>query len=62
MKTLLIHYTPRNERSNTKKLVDAFRSEVKNSEIEELNLSRDVPDFFLEENLASFVMYWRVLG
>lgn len=55
MKTLLVHYTPRNERSNTKKLMDAFRSEIRNSEIEELNLARDVPDFFLEENLAAYI-------
>ncbi len=55
MKTLLVHYTPRNERSNTKKLIDAFRSEIKNSEIEELNLSKDVPDFFLEENLDAYI-------
>ncbi len=55
MKTLLVHYTPRNERSNTKRLVDAFRSQIKNSEIEELNLSRDTPDLFLEENLAAYI-------
>ncbi|MDE1763755.1 MAG: NAD(P)H-dependent oxidoreductase, partial [Thaumarchaeota archaeon] len=55
MKTLLVHYTPRNERSNTKKLVDTFRSEIKNSDIEELNLSRDAPDLFLEENLAAYI-------
>ncbi|MDE1829609.1 MAG: NAD(P)H-dependent oxidoreductase [Thaumarchaeota archaeon] len=55
MKTLLVHYTPRNERSNTKQLVDAFRSGIKNSEIEELNLSQDVPDLFLEENLAAYI-------
>lgn len=55
MKTLLIHYTPRNELSNTKKLMEAFRSEIKNSEIEEMNLSQDVPDLLLEENLAAYV-------
>lgn len=55
MKTLLVHYTPRNERSNTKRLVDAFRSQVKNSEIEELNLSKNSPDFFLEDNLAAYI-------
>ncbi len=55
MKTLLVHYTPRKERSNTKKLIDAFKSEIKNSEVEELNLSKDVPDFFLEENLDAYI-------
>jgi len=55
VKTLLVHYTPRNERSNTKKLVDAFRSQIKNSVIEELNLSKDSPDFFLEDNLFAYI-------
>ncbi len=55
MKTLLVHYTPRNERSNTKKLIDAFRLEIKNSEIEDLNLSKDIPDFFLEGNLDAYI-------
>lgn len=55
MKTLLVHYTPRNEMSNTKRMVDAFRSQIKNSEVEELNLSRDNPDFFLEDNLAAYI-------
>ena len=55
MKTLLVHYTPRNERSTTKRLVDAFHSQIKNSEIEELNLLKDSPDFFLEDNLAAYI-------
>ena len=36
MKTLLVRYTPRNERSSTKKLLDAYREKIRNSEIEEL--------------------------
>ncbi len=55
MKTLLVKYTPRNERSSTKKLLDAFREKIKNSEIEELDLSNDVPDMFLAENLAAYI-------
>src|SRR5437660_1725600 len=55
MKTLLVKYTPRNERSSTKKLLDAFREKIKNSEIEELDLSKDVPDMFLEENLLAYI-------
>lgn len=55
MKTLLVQYTPRNEMSNSKKLLDAFRSEIRNSEIEELNLLQDVPDLLLEENLAAYI-------
>ena len=55
MKTLLIKYTPRNERSNTKKLLDAFLEEIKGSEIEELDLTKDVPELFLEESLAAYI-------
>jgi len=55
LRTLIVHYTPRNERSNTRKLVEAFRSEIKNSEIEELNLSRDAPDLFSEERLTAYI-------
>ena len=36
MKTLLVKYTPRNERPSTKKLLDAFREKIKNSEIEQV--------------------------
>lgn len=55
MKTLLVRYTPRNERSSTKKLLDAYREKIRNSEIEELDLSKDVPDMFLEENLLVYI-------
>ncbi len=43
MKTLLVKYTQRNERSNTNKPLDAFKTEIKNSDIEQLNLASDVP-------------------
>ena len=55
MKTLLVRYTPRNERSSTKKLLDAYRAKIRNSEIEELDLCMDVPDMFLEENLLAYI-------
>jgi FMN-dependent NADH-azoreductase len=55
MKTLLVKYTPRNERSSTKKLLDAFSEKIKNSGIEELDLSNDVPDMFLADNLAAYI-------
>jgi FMN-dependent NADH-azoreductase len=55
MKTLLVKYTPRNERSSTKKLLDAYREKIRNSEIEELDLCSDVPDMFLEENLLAYI-------
>jgi len=55
MKTLLVKYTPRNERSSTKKLLDAYREKIRNSEIEELDLCSDVPDMFLEANLLAYI-------
>lgn len=55
MRTLLVSYTPRNEMSNSKKLLDAFRSEAGGSEIDELNLAQDVPDMFLEESLSAYI-------
>jgi len=55
MKTLLVKYTPRNERSNTRKLLDAFQSEIKDSEVEELDLTKEVPDLFLVENLEAYI-------
>jgi FMN-dependent NADH-azoreductase len=55
LKTLIVKYTPRNERSNTKKILDAFIEEVKDSNLEELDLVKDVPDLFLEENLAAYI-------
>jgi FMN-dependent NADH-azoreductase len=54
MKTLIIKYIPRNEQSNTKKLLDAFREEIRNSDVEELDLLDDVPDLFLGNNLMAY--------
>ena len=50
-KTLVVKYTPRNERSSTKKILDAFVSEIKNSDIEEIDLAKDV---FMVKNLGIF--------
>jgi len=55
MKTLLVKYTPREERSNSKKLLDTFRNEIKNSEIEVLDLGIDVPDMFDAENMSAYI-------
>src|SRR5690349_17390990 len=55
MKTLLVRYTPRNERSSTKKLLDAYKGKITNSEIVELDLCSDVPDMFLEDSLLAYV-------
>jgi FMN-dependent NADH-azoreductase len=54
MKTLLVRYTPTHERSKTKALLDALRQEIKNSEVEELDLCIDVPDLFTPERMEAF--------
>lgn len=59
-KTLVISYLPGEERSNTKKLLDRFLSEVKNVEIEKLDLCKNAPDFFTHESLM--VYYERNYG
>ncbi len=48
-------YTPREERSTSKKLLDAFKGEIKNSEIEVLDLCIDVPDMFGVENMSAYI-------
>ncbi|MEI8347473.1 MAG: NAD(P)H-dependent oxidoreductase [Pseudomonadota bacterium] len=54
MKTLLITYLPRGDRSHTKKLVDFFKENYAHP-YEELNLLKDPPDFFLTENLSAYI-------
>ncbi len=55
LKTLIVKYTPRNGRSNTKKILDAFIEEINGFDVEELDLVKDVPDMFLEENLGAYI-------
>jgi FMN-dependent NADH-azoreductase len=55
MKTLIVKYIPRNEESNTKKLLDAFREEIGICDLEELNLLDDVPDMLLDDNLLAHI-------
>ena len=55
MKTLLVKYTPREERSNGKKLLDIFRNEIKNSEIEFLDLCMDTQDMFNVESINAYI-------
>ncbi len=58
MKTLLVQFTGRGERSNTKKLADHFLSQVEDVEV--LDLTKTVPDMFVKENLM--VYYKRNYG
>lgn len=54
-KTLVVKYIPRGERSNTKKILTEFKSKIKNSAIEELDLAKDTPDMFLDDNLMAYI-------
>jgi hypothetical protein len=55
MKTLIVKYITRNEQSNTKKLLDAFREEISISIVEELDLLDHVPDMLLDSNLLAYI-------
>jgi FMN-dependent NADH-azoreductase len=55
MKTLLVKYTPREEMSNSKKLLDAFRNEIKNSEVEVLDLCITIPDMFDVKSINAYI-------
>jgi FMN-dependent NADH-azoreductase len=55
MKTLVVSYLPRGERSHTKKLLDAFLETASGQKLEHLDLLADTPDMFLAENLGSYI-------
>jgi FMN-dependent NADH-azoreductase len=56
-KTLIVQYIPRGERSNTKKVLDAFLSEAKDkTEIEVLDLIENTPPLFLSDNLIAYIL------
>lgn len=55
VKTLIVKYIPRNEQSNTKKLLDGFREEINSPDIEELDLLYDVPDMLIDNNLLAYI-------
>lgn len=54
-KTLIVKYIPKNEQSNTKKLLDAFIEEISISDVEELDLLVDVPDMLIDKNLLAHI-------
>ena len=55
-KTLIVTYLPSGERSSTKKLVDAFLAAAKGkTQVEHLDLLKEVPDFFSSESLGAYV-------
>jgi FMN-dependent NADH-azoreductase len=53
MKTLVIKYLPREEKSKTKQILDTFIENI-SGEIEELDLTKDIPDLLLQENLSAY--------
>lgn len=55
MKTLVISYLPRGNLSNTKKLLDIFLRNIKKEKIEHLDLTKNVPDFFMPSNLMAYM-------
>jgi hypothetical protein len=56
---LIVKYIPRNEQSNTKKLLDAFREEISISIVEELDLLENVPDMLLDSNFLTLgIISW----
>jgi FMN-dependent NADH-azoreductase len=55
MKTLIVSYLPRGERSHTKKLLDTFLAETGDTHIEHLDLLENLPDVFLPENLGAYI-------
>jgi FMN-dependent NADH-azoreductase len=59
MKTLIVKYLP-NPSSRTRKLLDAFLEGVSDSEIEELDLCKDVPDLFSPQALEAY--FGRIIG
>ncbi|MBU1975315.1 MAG: NAD(P)H-dependent oxidoreductase [Nanoarchaeota archaeon] len=55
MKTLIIKYLPRGERSHTKKLLDAFLEEAKGQDIEILDIAENLPDMFNPVSLIGYL-------
>ena len=54
MKTLIVQYIPRGERSHTQKVLKAFESEIK-GDVERLDLLVSQPDIFNERRLAAYI-------
>ncbi|MFT7183872.1 MAG: FMN-dependent NADH-azoreductase [Oceanicoccus sp.] len=56
-KTLVVHYTPRGERSKTKELVDAFVASAEGkTELVMHDLAEAPAEMFLRENLMAYIM------
>jgi FMN-dependent NADH-azoreductase len=42
-------------KDQAQKILDAFVVEIKDSDIEEIDLTKDIPDVFLEQNLSAYM-------
>jgi FMN-dependent NADH-azoreductase len=56
LKTLIVKYIPRNERSVTHHLLLAFESVIRESEVMTLDLCKDQPQFFSEESIDAYYL------
>jgi len=54
MKILIVKYLPSGATSNTKKVLDLFLSEVKNHEVQTLDLLKDPAPIFDEESIQAY--------
>jgi FMN-dependent NADH-azoreductase len=54
MKTLIVKYTPRKDRSVTNLLLQAFTDAVSHTDIEVLDLCIDPPEFFTEKSIEAY--------
>lgn len=53
MKTLIVSFFPREEASNTKKLLESIKPQI-TGDIETLDLVKNLPDFFLNDSLNAY--------
>lgn len=53
MKTLIVSFFPREEASNTKKILETIKPQI-TGEIENLDLTKNLPDFFLADSLNAY--------
>ncbi|MFW5858862.1 MAG: FMN-dependent NADH-azoreductase [Planctomycetota bacterium] len=58
MRIHVVSYLPRGSRSSTRRLLETLRSEIDTArhQLDELDLTTDVPDLFLPERLHAYIM------
>lgn len=53
-KTIIIEYTPRNQRSRTKRILETLKSHISNNEIETIDLAQNLPPLFDNHSLGAY--------